>query len=124
MLVVLDASAAIAFLQGERGADKVQHFLNSGAVVISAANWSEILQKEIQTGSPPGLWGGVLLSYGVTIEPITRLDAEVAAALWQQGSGLSLADRICIALGRRLNAKIVTADVLWGEIFQEIEVIR
>jgi len=41
-------------------------------------------------------------------------DAELAARLWRTGSGLSLADRLCLATGRRLEATVWTADSAWG----------
>lgn len=42
-------------------------------------------------------------------------DAEWAARRWAPGQGLSLAaDRLCMALGDRLDADIWTADRAWG----------
>lgn len=49
-----------------------------------------------------------------TVVDVTQADAEAAAELWQPGSGLSLADRLCIALGRRLKAEVLTADSAWS----------
>lgn len=37
-------------------------------------------------------------------------DGRSAAALWRIGSPLSLADRLCLALGLRLGLPVVTAD--------------
>ena len=45
----------------------------------------------------------------------TAATAERAAALWRRGSGLSLADRFCLALADRLDATIWTADTAWGQ---------
>ncbi len=39
---VLDASAVLAFLHGERGADVVSDAL-ADVSVVSAANWAEVL---------------------------------------------------------------------------------
>ncbi len=36
------------------------------------------------------------------------------ARRWAPGEGLSLADRLCMALGDRLDADIWTADQAWG----------
>jgi ribonuclease VapC len=49
------------------------------------------------------------------VEPVTRLDAESAAELWSPGSGLSLADRLCLATGDRLGSIVWTADSEWGQ---------
>lgn len=46
-----------------------------------------------------------------------------AAARWQRGEGLSLADRLCLALGHRRGHEIWTADTAWGT-DERIEQIR
>jgi ribonuclease VapC len=110
---LFDASALLVFLQGESGAQVVEQQLQQGGVV-GAANWSEVAQK-ISAGQ--GSWDlarVLLLSFNLVIEPVLAQDAERAAALWKRGSGLSLADRLCLALRERLDATIWTADVAWG----------
>lgn len=112
-MTVLDASAILAFLNDEPGADEVETAMVQGAVV-GAANWSEVAQK---VGGRGGVWNEVralILNYEIAVEPVTRVDAELAAELWKPGKGLSLADRLCIALGHRLNARVLTADRQWG----------
>jgi PIN domain nuclease of toxin-antitoxin system len=56
----------------------------------------------------------LLLSYPLVVEPVTVEDAEGAAGLWRKGSGLSLTDRLCLALGDRREAMVWTADTHWG----------
>ena len=56
----------------------------------------------------------LLVSYGIQVEAVTATDAEWAAGRWAPGEGLSLADRLCMALGDRLDADIWTADQAWG----------
>lgn len=111
-MIVLDASAALAFLQGEPGADRVEALLSDAA--ISAANWSEIAQKVMSRGGDWQLARSLLLSYGLTVEPVTADDSEAAAELWQPGNGLSLGDRLCLALTARFQTRAVTADQAWG----------
>lgn len=110
---VFDASALLCFLQGETGADVVEQALLDGGV-CSAVNWSEALQKVLAAGGDGDLAVGVLLSYPLQVEPVGRQDAEVAARRWRRGSGLSLADRLCLATGERLGATVWTADSTWG----------
>lgn len=112
-MTVLDASAALAFLLGERGSDTVERALVRGAT-IGAANWSEVAQKIRAAGMDWPLVASLLASYDVHVEPVTLPDAETAARLWERGSGLSLADRLCVALGERLQAEVLTADRSWG----------
>lgn len=110
---VLDASAMLAFLQGEDGTDQVEATLVEGAVA-GAANWSEVAQKVRAGGGDWGLASALLRSYDLQIEPVTMDDAEWAAQRWRAGEGLSLGDRLCLALGRRLAVDVVTADRSWG----------
>lgn len=113
MTVVIDASALLAFLQGEPGADLVEAALLDGAR-CGAANWSEVAQKVLAVERDWELARALLQSYDVAVEPVTAADAEWAAHRWRRGEGLSLADRLCLALGARHDADILTADVAWG----------
>ena len=56
----------------------------------------------------------LLLSYGMSVEPVTQDDAERAARRWRSGEGLSLADRLCLALAERVGLPVWTADTAWG----------
>lgn len=56
----------------------------------------------------------LVLSYPLTVEPVTLDDAERAASIWSPESGLSLGDRLCLALGDRMNSTILTGDRRWG----------
>ena len=110
---VLDASALLAFLQGEPGADAVEAALTSGAT-CGAANWSETAQLVLGKQRDWDLARALLESYSITVEPVTVDDAEWAASRWQPGEGLSLGDRLCLALGERKDAQVLTADAAWG----------
>ena len=114
MSPVLDASAALAYLQGEPGADAVEEQLITGAC-CGAANWSEVAQKIRAAGRDWDLARALLLSFDLDVEPVTAVDGEWAAARWQPSEGLSLADRLCLALAHRKNAEVFTADTAWGE---------
>lgn len=111
-MIILDASAVLAFLQGEPGADRVEEALPHSA--IGAANWSEVAQKVIAAGGDWALASTLLESYGLVVEPVTSEDGVYAAGLWRRGSGLSLGDRLCLALAHRLGAPVLTADKAWG----------
>ncbi|MGH3357931.1 MAG: PIN domain-containing protein [Nocardioidaceae bacterium] len=111
---LFDASALLCHLQGEPGADVVEARLSDGGVV-TAVNWSEIAQKVRSAGGDWTLARALLLSYDLRVEPVVMADGEAAAHLWRRGTGLSLADRICLAVGERLGAVIWTADAAWGE---------
>jgi ribonuclease VapC len=110
---VFDASALLAFLQGEQGAVPVEQALRAGGA-CGAANWSEVAQKVRAHGRNWDLSRSLLASYGLQVAAVTATDAEWAARRWVKGEGLSLADRLCLALGERLDAEIWTADEAWG----------
>lgn len=108
-MTVLDASAVLAFLNDEPGSAEVEAAMMQGAVV-GAANWSEVAQK-VKAGG--GSWVEVralLLNYEVVVQPVNGADAELAAELWSPGAGLSLGDRLCLALGPRLGSTVLTSD--------------
>jgi ribonuclease VapC len=110
-MTVVDASTVLAWLQDEPGADESEPMLMEG--VIGAVSWSEVLQKARQHGAPGGVVARLLASFGLTVVDVTRADAEIASDLWRPGTALSLADRLCLALGLRMNLPVATADAAW-----------
>lgn len=113
-MIVLDASALLAYLQDEPGADDVEQAMQDDAC-CGAANWSEVARKVRSVEGDWQLARSLLLSHGLRVVEVTLEDAERAAASWRHGSGLSLADRLCLALGDRLDAAVWTADGAWGD---------
>ena len=113
MSVVLDASALLAFLHDEPGADVVEEAMAIGPL-CGAANWSEVAQKVRAADRDWGLVRALLLSFEVRVEPVLADDAEWAARRWTSGEGLSLADRMCLALAERVDCDVLTADAQWG----------
>jgi PIN domain nuclease of toxin-antitoxin system len=110
---VFDASALLAFVASEAGAEVVEAAL-ADEPRCSAANWSEVAQKVRAADRDWGLVRGLLLAYEIRVEPVTVDDAEWAAQRWTRGDGLSLADRLCLALAERLDTRALTADTTWG----------
>ena len=110
---VLDASALLAFVQDEDGSEVVESALAADPL-CGAANWSEVAQKVLAAGRDWDLVRALLISYGVQVEPVSGADAEWAARRWKRGEGLSLADRLCLAVAERYDAEVFTADTVWG----------
>ncbi len=111
----------LAWLQQEPGSERVQPLLEDG--FVSAANWSEILQKTRQHGADPHEVGLLLRSLGLEIVEVTREDGETAAAIWEKGVPLSLGDRLCLAVAIRLQLPVVTTDRLWKKAsVQDVEI--
>jgi ribonuclease VapC len=119
---VLDASALLAYLADELGAEVVSEAIAGGAR-ISTVNLAEALSVLATRGADPGvvvrqLTARGLLDGAITVEPFTTADATEAARLrpLTRSAGLSLADRACLALARRLGAQALTADRAWLEL--------
>jgi ribonuclease VapC len=117
---ILDASALLAWLQGEPGAERVEEALGTGA--ISSLNWSEVYQKSLVYGIDVKGLRSDLEMVGLVILPFAAEDAERAAILWKAGSGLSLADRACLALGMRYSVPVWTADRAWVQFATGVDV--
>lgn len=109
--VVLDASAVLAVVQGEAGADKVEKVL--AAATVPAANWAEVLQKIHRAGRDADLAAATLKGMGVHIETIDEGDAVAAASLIKANPTLSLGDRFCLAVAERLERQVYTTDRAW-----------
>lgn len=119
---VLDASALLALLHRELGAEVVQ--LVMGEAVLSAVNWSEVLKKAIEQGVETEGLREELEALGLQIMPFNLDQAEVAAQLWKQTKtwGLSLGDRACLALAFELGAIALTTDRIWQELSLSISI--
>ncbi len=114
MKAVLDASALLAWLQDEPGAEEIEGELADSA--ISSVNWSEVLQKSLAYGVDITGLRADLEALGLAIVPFDADSAEQAARLRTPGSGLSLADRACLALGIQQDVPVWTADRLWTQV--------
>ncbi|AEE97591.1 PIN domain-containing protein [Mahella australiensis] len=113
---VLDASAVLALINDEPGADIVRQAIKEEAI-IGSVNFAELVSK--------------LDDIGITAEDIRviveLLNIEVVSFDWQlayeagllrsitKQFGLSLGDRACIALGRHMNLPVITADRVWSQ---------
>jgi PIN domain nuclease of toxin-antitoxin system len=124
--VVLDASAVLAVLQREPGADKILTQLQDAA--ISAVNFAEVVSKLSRSGDDFGL---VLSDLHNLVPDIRPFDGEQAVAVGHldvvtRAYGLSLGDRACLVLARTLSAPVLTADQAWAklDIGISIELIR
>ena len=121
---LLDSSALLAFLWGEPGADEVAARLAAGGACCTVANWAEVVAKVVSRGKDWSMAEAALLGLGLEVTPEEAVDAVAAGHLWVAQPALSLGDRLCLAVGWRLHATIVTADRAWAEVSQEVAVIR
>lgn len=115
MRLTLDASALIAFLQGEPGGALVSDAIDDppNTCYVHAVNACEVYYDFARTEGYTKAQEVVadLAAIGLTIR--TDMDTE----FWQEAGGykanlrrISLADCFCVALTRRLDAEMLTAD--------------
>lgn len=122
MTAVLDASAVLALLFDEPGAEAVVDHITAGAA-ISTVNLAEVATVLVRNDRDPNTVLDPLRAQ-VDVVTFTTTDALTTAELYPQVSarGLSLGDRACLALARRLNAPAVTAEHLWTDLDLSITV--
>ena len=112
--VVLDASAILAVLFHERGAENLTEEVLQRAVA-STVNLAEVQSKLVKMGrTPEDAWVDALSLDTVAI-PFTSQHAKTAGSLIAQTEkqGLSLGDRACLALAIALKAPVYTTEQIW-----------
>ncbi len=124
MKVILDSSAVLAVLLDEPGWQVVTDLLEDA--IICSVNLSEVAHGLMRRGNSEVQSRALVVALGLEV---ADADAELAldAGFMRRNTdqfGLSLGDRFCFALGRRLAAPVVTADRIWGEaaMIAEVEV--
>jgi PIN domain nuclease of toxin-antitoxin system len=112
--VVLDASAILAILFQERGAEKLTAEILKEAV-IGTVNLAEVQSKLIKKGYLPDEAWEDALSLVNSAEPYTSEQARIAGDLitTTEKHGLSLGDRSCLALAIALKAPVYTTEQSW-----------
>jgi len=115
--IVLDASALLAVLNGESGAERLTPELLSTAV-SSTVNLAEVQSKLVERGlDSRDAWEA-------TLSPIREAMAFTAEHAKTAGDliartlslNLSLGDRACLALALALGAPVYTSDKSWKKL--------
>lgn len=122
MTVVVDASAVLALLKNETGADVVAPVAR--AALLSAVNLIEVRSKLIDAVSDIDAAMGLLSRFEISTVPLTSAQATIAADLWPvvKGRNVSLADRACLALGIERRATVLTGDRRWIELGLSLDI--
>lgn len=123
---VLDATALLALLQEEPGAETVAEAIPQSS--ISAINLAEVVGKLVDAGMPEEAVRTALAGLGIEVVPFDEDLAYRTGLLRPLTSpyGLSLGDRACLALGQRLGRPVLTADRVWAslKVGVKVRVIR
>ncbi len=125
--IVLDASAVLALLFDERGADAVGAE-RARPLFMSAVNAAEVVSKLIDAGQEPHqaieVFRTVQENANLALVPFDTSQALDAAAMrgHTRDHGLSLGDRACLALARSLKLPAMTADRTWKKLRLGVEI--
>jgi PIN domain nuclease of toxin-antitoxin system len=121
---VIDASAALALLLNEKGADVVAAALLDGAAYLSTVNYCEVMSKLCERGMPEAEAALALDELKTHVVDLDRGSAVAAAALRVRTKpiGASLGDRACLALaGEKVRAGggrvvVYTTEKVWTKL--------
>jgi ribonuclease VapC len=124
--VVVDSSAVLAVLLGERGNDRVVTILEGA--LLSTVNLVEVHTRMISLGAVAAHVWSRIRNFNCEICPLTEEQARIAAELVTatRPYGLSLGDRACLALAIGRNATVYTTDRNWNKLDLgiQVEVVR
>jgi ribonuclease VapC len=115
--IVFDASAILAVIGGELGAEKLTPDLLARAAG-SAVNLAEVQTKLVSRGWTSGQAWEDATSPVREVLPFDEEQARIAGDLvaHTRHLGLSLGDRACLALGIALKAPVYTAEKAWKKL--------
>ena len=121
---VLDASALIAFLRNEPGADRVAAVLTQSC--ISAVNLAETISKLVEYGKPLDDVAYQIERLRIPVVPFDAEQAKTVASLWKptRSAGLSLGDRACLSLALKTSLPALTTEREWGKCGLAVEVVK
>ena len=122
-MIVLDASALIAFMYHENGYERVAAVIDDSC--ISAVNLSETIGRFVRDGYDPETVMKRIGGSSIEIVPFGMADATLTASLLPatRQLGLSLGDRACLALAMSRGIGAMTADHPWLDLDLPIEIV-
>ena len=122
--VVLDASALLAMLHNEAGSDVVLEYMVSNDAYVCSVNLCEVASKFDELGKSIEDFRVSFGELGIAVISFDEALALDTAKLRKRTRelGLSLGDRACIALSKRMDCVAVTADSAWQSLDDEFKI--
>lgn len=114
--VVFDASAIVALLRDEPGADTVADYIGDGC--MSAVNLQEVVKALLKRGISATIAREMIEALHLDVRAHGKEGAFAAAGLHQatEKHGSGLGDRTCMALAISEGLPALTADQAWSRI--------
>lgn len=118
---VLDASAILAYMRDETGADQVRAAAQSACV--STVNLAEVGSRLTHSGSTIEDARMALDALPSRFIAFDQWQAMEAARLRPLTAGLSLGDRACLALALSLGVPAMTSDQRWADVDVGVQIV-
>lgn len=115
-MIVLDASALLAYLFKETGHETVAQHIDNAC--MSTVNLSEVAGRLVRDGVDPTPLIQQMDYTSIVIVPFSLTHALYAAQLIPQTQpyGLSFGDRACLGLAKERQLAVLTADRVWSQL--------
>jgi PIN domain nuclease of toxin-antitoxin system len=122
---LLDASAVLALVGCEPGADRVESLLDASS--ITALNLAEVVKKLRERGVPASEAKAIVSDIQLPIEP-GPVDSAQAIELGELAAagrafGLSMGDAVCLTVAGWSGRIAVTAERRWAEAAPEARIL-
>ncbi|MHB1591371.1 MAG: type II toxin-antitoxin system VapC family toxin [Sulfuricella sp.] len=122
-MVILDASAILAYLHNEPGWQAVEPCILNATAHASTVNIAEAASKLIDRGVPPDEALSSITILNLKLLPFAAQESAETARLrpLTRSRGLSLGDRACLATARLHRMAVLTADRPWLEFATDLQ---
>ena len=127
---VMDASAVLAYLQGEPGAELLEEAFDQRPSWMSCVNYCETIGKLSEKGMPLDQAAAAIAALGLRLADFDPPLAMQAAAMRKVTLpiGASLGDRACLALAQKLlmdayTPIVFTADQSWTRLKWPFDIV-
>lgn len=122
-MVILDASAILAYLHNEPGWQMVEPSILDASAHASPVNIAEVAAKLIDRGVPPDDALSTIAILNLKLLPFAAQESAETARLrpLTRSRGLSLGDRACLATARLHRMAVLTANRPWLEFAKDLQ---
>ncbi len=122
MTFIIDASAMLALIFGEKGSEKVIPHVQGSRML--AINFSEVVARVIAIDGDPERARVAADRLEIDIVPFDREHAVLTAKIKKRtlAIGASMADRACLAFAEASGFPVLTADKEWSKLDLAVDI--
>jgi ribonuclease VapC len=121
---VMDASAILAIIGKEPGAEIASQYVAGG--LVSSVNLAEVFSKSRDMKIPLDALRWMVQGLGLQSIPADDEIAFVVGSLREptRAEGISLGDRYCLALGMIRRLPVITTEEQWSKAGLDVEIVK